>query len=1857
MKSITSHSGTYRLNGCVSSSARNLALIPLTQDISIGDRQSFAVRCSETMGCDDRATTASKDISGLVTVRALGSKRLWEHALGVGGTEESVAEDTWLTRRCALTNPVFGRRRGVGEGHNTTDLIGLSGSLSAGVTIGGSDTKDRSLAGLSTSLGREQSISGAHTAETLRIVGILGYDPETSFQTKDLINLQYFLGLVVARRPDGLILSQQKYCLAGDIVTSCNMHAVVDNCLKSMESVNLTAKPYMDKAHTIKMDENSDCIRKREHEDIFPVKKPKLDGKFKTLPGGNQSTLSSLKDSPVFSRKNMSGCVRYAKQKEAEAPDIMSIIQECSRTEIKLAGDKKSSSCGLRVKKIMRRIGDKRETAILAQEIGKEIREVVKNKASKEVGRNDIDEKLLEAFRATMVRPKAELTSRSEHVHLGSMKYLVKGKKRENLTKRIYGTSSGRRRHAWARDMEIEFWKHRCSRTQHEKVETLQSVLELLKKATNPNWNSYTKRDSQEESTNSILSRVYIADASVFPRKDDIKPLSALSGSSHRADYNLDKEKSSMIVAIGPLNDNRSINKNPIQVSRNSVQLKANSADSISLSINAAENITNSKVHSFPSDARSDKRKWALEVLARKTSSANMNANKGQEKGSLLKGNYPLLAQLPQDMRPMLASTIHNKVSRSIRQNLRQGTLTVAEYMTCFDELIVRSDILDEPIATSSRFKAGLRSDIQRELIPHRLETVDQIFQLSLEYEKATLGYSPLCDDDNVAESGVQPAYFEGDPPEVAQVIYPPADFDMVQQAVQSMYSLPQEVDNIIFEKVEMSVTAKEAQKEAQLSKKRFREQAELKPDFEQWSPTFRNIILTAWKAVKDQTHERGKWYTEQEWNKYEARQEVILQYRRKAKAEKLLVNALEPSNNHSDEDFASFTRQFQRFLKKKQWRSKASSSQSKDEYYQKRKSSRKDKSRSKPSKSTTTKIVCYYCNRPVHVVADCPNKRNESADKKKSQSKNKKEKSFVAKKEKSWTDPSSSDSESDAEAYISLFATEEETKFLQLLNSINGTEDHQCKGLMVMTDEDHCQDQSGLSKVKSLSEDSDYYTDSESEASARDVDGFKSEADIHQLIDEYGDLLQAFKRCKNLTKIHAKEIAALKLTASDSEKLLDQKMNEIAKLKNITFIQMRTITFKSDQIKSLEVRLQKENDLVASFSKPKSVIPLIDDFVSQNGKAGLSFKGNTTTANFKRKRKAPVKPLVFNSPIAVRKVQQPTNRHGHGKPDILNDKVYPAFKQRNTVPTVLRTADSKAVKTVPKRGIKEKMNMLTIKEDQTAQLYRITEHYLRRANLPVIRRTAETELAVADAVNVEKEIFERSNSKLVYVNLCSQTVSQLANMQESDEPSIPDSSKMDRETGHKSEWTLKKSTESTKMDTETDHMSEWADTNIFGLTLPTLEMSNGACEDTNSDPEAPEQSIIEKALRMAGLFSDSPPSSPDCATKDSNEDECANENVTESLNYDAEELRIDNCLPATVPQTGIFVSLSIEECEGGTKEAVVSQMSEDSKISLCLSSWTEKVSALPSSQQQETDLQIDLACAGKNHYDLAIAGKNDTSYLFELLHLKLELLLQASAKEEDEVQLSFPKAHIFVLDSAFSIAPINGYFDPWAPLNIASTSPISLIPNIATLLPLSGFFNMHVSIEGENHSDLAIACNNGNNLFQLPDAAARKSVISASSSSESKLSKLAGAGENDTSYLFELLDLKLEFLIQGSAKEEDEVQLSFPKAHLFVLNSAFSIAPINDYFDPWAPLNLTANRPASTMSLALKVEAYIKEHIRPLCKSGVITDAQYRCAVGKTLVKVMKFHHKAKNANFLIREGASVKKLAEQYVKVAQKK
>jgi len=400
--------------------------------------------------------------------------------------------------------------------------------------------------------------------------------------------------------------------------------------------------------------------RKRDIDTKYPAKKAKSDGKSQLLLSERQANGSILDNSKICFRNaadNNDNTLRNALPKKARSPDIMSIVQEVDhRPNDRPAGTdagvkctmRRENSSGLRVKKIMRRVGEKEESSVLVQKLSREIREAVLDKTSSNNEKTDFDVKLLTAFRAAVVKPRDELVNKNVPSCRSLKKSLLqKGKTRDNLTKKIYGTSNGRRKRAWDRDWEIEFWKHRCKRTKPEKVETLHSVLALLKKATNTSSNDSTTDEGPEGEKNSILSRVYLADTSVFPRKDDIKPLSVLAGSSQ---------------TVSECN----VAKSPTGISRCSPQVKAVSSDntvkrSSALSCIAEASCgkqnsrsdssgskgrvqSSSKETSQSDSSKIDKRKWALEVLARKNASINSSGSKKQEEEiSTLKGNYPLL--------------------------------------------------------------------------------------------------------------------------------------------------------------------------------------------------------------------------------------------------------------------------------------------------------------------------------------------------------------------------------------------------------------------------------------------------------------------------------------------------------------------------------------------------------------------------------------------------------------------------------------------------------------------------------------------------------------------------------------------------------------------------------------------------------------------------------------------------------------------------------------------------------------------------------------------------------------------------------------------------------------------------------------------------------------------------------------------------------------------------------------------------------------------------------------------------------------------------------------------------------------
>ncbi|XP_058095916.1 uncharacterized protein At4g10930 isoform X2 [Magnolia sinica] len=515
-----------------------------------------------------------------------------------------------------------------------------------------------------------------------------------------------------------------------------------------------------DDAHMTDHTEGKETSAKIQKGNEIPAKKAKSDEKSKTAPLKCRVDASISNGSGDISRPvalSKDNKLKHIRRKEATATDIMSIVQGNDRRSSKApAGpnsEEKSTKegdniVGLRIKKIMRRVADN-ESSTLLQKLRQEIREAVRNKSSKDSARSDIlDTELLTAFRAAVVRPQNELTPKIDPSVIRAKKVMLqKGKIREKLTKKIYGTASGRRRHAWDRDWEVEFWKHRCTSTQPEKVQTLRSVLDLLKRSSQScSESSEMEQGPEGEVKNSILSRLYLADASVFPRKEDIKPLSALRGSAmtgnhEREENNLSNEsqkvnksvhENHMVETFAPMSrisqdrvpscDNtgkRSIVpsfKGEASCRKAHPNGTTGGPASISMSSGSKGHAQTTKENPGKSDdVKSDKRRWALQVLARKTASVNRDAAQGKEEdNSALRGTYPLLAQLPADMRPVLARIRHSKVPTSVRQAqlnrltehyLRKTNLPVM-YRTAGTELAVADAVnVEKEICDKSNSK------------------------------------------------------------------------------------------------------------------------------------------------------------------------------------------------------------------------------------------------------------------------------------------------------------------------------------------------------------------------------------------------------------------------------------------------------------------------------------------------------------------------------------------------------------------------------------------------------------------------------------------------------------------------------------------------------------------------------------------------------------------------------------------------------------------------------------------------------------------------------------------------------------------------------------------------------------------------------------------------------------------------------------------------------------------------------------------------------------------------------------------------------------------------------------------------
>ena len=66
-------------------------------------------------------------------------------------------------------------------------------------------------------------------------------------------------------------------------------------------------------------------------------------------------------------------------------------------------------------------------------------------------------------------------------------------------------------------------------------------------------------------------------------------------------------------------------------------------------------------------------------------------------------------------------------------QRLAQGNRSVAEYIAKFDEFIMRCNVDESKSVTLSRFRAGLRKEIQKELFMREVHDLELAYQIARE--------------------------------------------------------------------------------------------------------------------------------------------------------------------------------------------------------------------------------------------------------------------------------------------------------------------------------------------------------------------------------------------------------------------------------------------------------------------------------------------------------------------------------------------------------------------------------------------------------------------------------------------------------------------------------------------------------------------------------------------------------------------------------------------------------------------------------------------------------------------------------------------------------------------------------------------------------------------------------------------------------------------------------------------------------------------------------------------------------------------------------------------------------------------
>lgn len=376
-------------------------------------------------------------------------------------------------------------------------------------------------------------------------------------------------------------------------------------------------------------------------------------------------------------------------------------------------GIESNSAGGVRTRMVMRRDSDGRAAQIV-EDIRQQMRAASGYGAADDHGKVAVsDDRFFSAFKAAMVRNNEQAQgSKSKSLKRRRNSWLERmldkaprgkaGGVRESLTKKLY--AGGVARKTWDRDWDVSFWKEQSARIKKAKQEASDVVEgragmrggEISKGTITVKEEMILERlKNVNNEGDSILSRLYVADTSLFPRDNDIKPLVNLL-----ADV---KEEGKPKCSGGE--KATSVPKNSMKAPKCSSQKAtetkitllsggggaSNKGASIPLvqdlkvpSRDTSENTSKVKMkgsgmpgtlkhvespvkppRASDSDGKKDKRQWALELLARKSGDATASSSAKSHGGTR---NEFLLSQVPEDLRPTLPPDRRSRVPTAVRQ-------------------------------------------------------------------------------------------------------------------------------------------------------------------------------------------------------------------------------------------------------------------------------------------------------------------------------------------------------------------------------------------------------------------------------------------------------------------------------------------------------------------------------------------------------------------------------------------------------------------------------------------------------------------------------------------------------------------------------------------------------------------------------------------------------------------------------------------------------------------------------------------------------------------------------------------------------------------------------------------------------------------------------------------------------------------------------------------------------------------------------------------------------------------------------------------------------------------------------------